>query len=276
MVSRETSYEIASDQDSVELWSDVRLPFEPEGIMKEARATLRQAVRKLPVEEGHWLAAQYVSAAADFVDMENVLFYNVGSGAFSRLIGPGLTATRSHERPPVSPKGLQYSHYQSYRIQPAPSVRRSGTFLVFQSPPLNTATKPHDVWWAASAGSATRAAAIAGRYRLVVEVPRSTSQNLAASMKPLLDGIISAMHWVDHIDESAVGRLSEATRWEASDIIRRLQRPAAPILGPRTVLCSYRNFIKWDPADDLCDAFTLCRSAGDELCRVWVSSCDPP
>ena len=221
-------------------------------------------------------SVRFCGGREGLVDIENVLFYNVGRGAFSRLIGHGLTATRSHERPPVSPNGLQYSHYQGYRIQPAPSVSRSGTFLTFQCPPLNTATKPHDVWWAASAGSSTGAAEITGRYRLVVEVPRSTSQNLAASMKPLLDGIISAMHWVDHIDESAVGRLGEATRWEASDIIRRLQKPAAPILGPRRVLCSYRNFIKWDPADDLCDAFTLCRSAGDDFCRVWVSSCDPP
>jgi len=271
---REPQYELAVSRDSVELWSDVRLPFEPKGTMKQARDALRKAVRSLVVDDGHWLAADYVSAQLAFVDLENVLFYNVGTSVFSALVAPGLTARRIYHEPRLSPTRCEYPHYQRYKMDPVVPLAESDALLTFGCPPLTSATKPHHVWWAASRGSVAGTAEVPGRYWLDVLLPGSASLNLAASMKPLLDGIISALHQVHELDHVAIERLSRVARWSESEVIERLRRPAAPILGSRSVVRSYREFIKWDPADDMCDGFTLRSSGNDDLCRVWVRGSD--
>lgn len=263
-------YEIRSDRYSVEFWADTRLPFQPMGAVKQARVTLREALRSLLAVEGSWLAAEYVSAVTDAVDVENVLFYNVGAGVFSQLLTRGVTAQRRRKKPRRSPSGVQYRHFQRYNIEQVRSATRSDTVLVFRSPRLHSTTKPHDVWWAASSGSFSGVTPLTGRFCLDIEVPKSAAGSLASGMKPLLDGVVSAMHPVEHVDELAVERLSDATGWERSEIIKRLERPAATLLGARTVLSSYRRFVKWDPADDLCDGFTLRPTRSDHLCRVSV------
>jgi hypothetical protein len=274
MTVREPQYELAVSRDSVELWSHVRLPFEPTGTMKQARAVLRKGIRSMVLDDGHWLAADYVSAQLTFVDVENVLFYNVGPSVFSALVAHGLTARRVYQEPRVSPTRCEYPHYQRYKIDPVVPLAESDALLTFECPPLTSRTKPHDVWWAASRASVAGTAEVSGRYWLDVQVPGSASLTLAASMKPLLDGVISALHQVHELDHVAIERLSSATRWAESEIVERLRRPAAPILESRCVVRSYREFIKWDPADDMCDGFTLRSSGNDDLCRVWVRGSD--
>lgn len=271
---REPQYEVAVSRDSVELWSDVRLPFEPKGTMKQARNALRKGIRSLVVDDARWLAADYVSAQLAFVDVENVLFYNVGTSVFSASIAHGLTAKRVYQEPRLSPTGCEYPHYQRYKMDPVVPLAESDALLTFESPPLTSAMKPHDVWWAASRASVAGIVEVTGRYWLDVQLPGSASLNLAASMKPLLDGIISALHHVHELDHVAIERLCSVARWSESEVIERLRRPAAPILGARSVVRSYREFIKWDPADDRCDGFTLRSSGNDDLCRVWVRGSD--
>jgi len=271
---REPQYELVSARHSVEFWSDVRLPFEPKGTMKPARDALRKAIRSLTMADGSWLAAEYVSAQRDFVDVENVLFYNVGPSAFSALVTQGLTAKRVYREPGPSPTRCQYAHYQRYKIDPIVPLTESDAVLTFKCPPLTSATKPHEVWWVASRGFVTMTDEVSGRYLLDVEVPGSFSLTLAASMKPLLDGIISALHQVHELDHAAIARLSSLMHWAESEIVERLRKPAAPILGPRSVVRSYRKFVKWDPADDMCDGFTLRGTGNGDLCRVWVRRSD--
>jgi hypothetical protein len=270
----EPQYEFAVARDSVEFWSDVRLPFEPRGNMKPARDALRRAIRSLVAADDRWLGAEYVSAQLDFVDVENVLFYNVGTSAFSALVTQGLTARRVYREPGLSPTRCQYPHYQRYKIDPIVPLTESDALLTFKCPPLTGATKPHDVWWAASRGSVTMTDEVSGRYWLDVELPGSFSVALAASMKPLLDGIIAALHQVHELDHAAIARLSSVMHWAEAEIVERLRKPAAPILGPRSVVRSYRKFVKWDPADDMCDGFTLRGTGNGDLCRVWLRGSD--
>ena len=246
------------------------MPFEPKGCMLEARAELRAAMRGLEPRPGDWLSATYVSPTADLVDLENVLFYNVGPGVFSHLTARGLSAVRMHAPPKPSPNGREYAHYNRYAVEPYAPIDESGAQLSFPLPPKAGEWKPHDVWWYASRANVQGLMHIGGRFQLNVEIPEGLVPGLTGLMKPLLDGYISALHPGAEVDTRAVDRVAKRTGWDASEIIARLENPTAPVLAPRTVLRSYREFVRWDPADDLCDGVSLHPGSRDDLCRVWV------
>lgn len=50
-----------------------------------------------------------------------------------------------------------------------------------------------------------------------------------------------------------------------SDITRALRSPSAPVLGKRDLVQTYRDFVKWNPADELC-----------EYCLLTVAPCLQP
>jgi hypothetical protein len=98
-------------------------------------------------------------------------------------------------------------------------------------------------------------------------------RNLVAIIKPLLDGVTSALHSDVNPNQEAMARLAKKTGWRAEEILHRLRFPKAPVLGPRRLLDAYRDFVKWNPADDLCEACTVlyepCKTSS---CRVDVWS----
>ena len=77
----------------VEAWSTTRLQFEPKGWQREFRAQLRIAIATL-ASSRQPLAAQYRSPVRDSCDTENILFYNVGTGAFAAASAAGLRFER--------------------------------------------------------------------------------------------------------------------------------------------------------------------------------------
>jgi hypothetical protein len=86
-----------------------------------------------------------------------------------------------------------------------------------------------------------------------------------------LDGVVCAMHAESQVDAEAVGRLSRASTWDVAEISKRLSAPPNPILGSRRLLHHYRDFVKWDPADDLCDDCTVLVTPASRLtCTVVV------
>lgn len=264
------SFEIQSSRESVELWLSQRLPFQPNGSLLDARNRLREALGGLATHGDGGLIAEYVSARRGVFDLENVLFYNVGTGAFARLTREGLHASRSHGVPPRTRSGRSFEHYHRYTLGPIPEPDPdSGPELSFALPTVTSATKTHEVWWAASAGSGSGVSRIPGAFSLFIEAPTG-SRNIASILKPLIDGIVSAMHPGMRIQGAAVERLVQATHWPRQEILRRLETPAASILPEREVLRPYRDFIQWNPADELCDEFSVVPVPADQLCRVRI------
>lgn len=262
-------YEIRATPLLVEFWSSVRLTFEPRGEMQSARAALKAAIAQLVAPPNTRLSAMYISAHRGFCDVENVLLYNVGTGVFRQIAVDGLEVQRLYAEPVVSPSGRQFAHYQRYTFSPIDVLPAITPTLAFPLNKISTGTKPHAVWWAVSAEKAFTSAPISGCFRLDIALPVQ-DRNLAALAKPLLDGIICALHPASTIDELAVARLTAKTGWSASTVRQRLLAPPCPLLAPRKVLARYRDFVKWDPADELCDEFLITPVAVGELCQVWV------
>lgn len=90
------SYLIRSsvNRDFVELWSNVRLPFEPKGKLLEMRNSLREALKQVESKGNDLLHATFCSEVNEFFDLENILLYNVGRGPFAHLCRKGLCFER--------------------------------------------------------------------------------------------------------------------------------------------------------------------------------------
>lgn len=76
--------------------------------------------------------------------------------------------------------------------------------------------------------------------------------SISCFLKPLLDGVIAAMHTEEKLDEEAVARLANAMGWDPEQITGRLLKPTAAIFPRRVLLRRYREFVSWNPADHLC------------------------
>ena len=91
----------------VDAWSMRRLPFEPSGWLVDFRSQLATACRRLIADQDQVLHAIYSSAVHELGDIENVLTYNLGTGAIRRAATYGLILERSF----VAERDFRH-HYQ--------------------------------------------------------------------------------------------------------------------------------------------------------------------
>lgn len=271
-MNAEVPYHLEADMHGVRFWSDTRLPFEPSGHMLEARNLLRHKIGNIVPKRGYILSGMYSSRVQRFCDVENVLFYNVGTAAFGNLANEGIRFERLHVAPLLTESGQQFRHCQEYHLEiiPAELPTSPDCSLAFAFNRLSSSTKPHEVWWPATEADTNIVSEITGAFEMRVVLHSPTPfQNLASIVKPLLDGIISALHFDPNPDAEAVSRLAEKTGWAIADILKRLNSPTAPVLGSRRLIDPYRNSLKWNPADELCEACTvLWRPSPTRRCQV--------
>jgi hypothetical protein len=92
----------------VEAWSSRRFAFQPRGSSLDLRAHLRQSLRQMVTEvgDGYSLDASCSSIDNTFVDVEDVLFYNVGVQPLGGLEAPSLNGDTKRRLPP--PRGEQF------------------------------------------------------------------------------------------------------------------------------------------------------------------------
>lgn len=269
-------YELSESESSVHLWLSTRLPLEPTGNVLFAKGQLRDALSRLKAPRTGIFCARYSAIDTSVFDVENVLLYNVGTGAFSSVASNGITFSRLRTLPPKAPSGLSFPYLHEYFFTevPEPPFGESVTAFSFSIPRISSSTRAHDVWWHATEAKASSYKPISGRFALHVElIINSPIKNVAAILKSLLDGIVSAMHTCPNPSNVAVERLAIYKKWNAEEVYRKLQKPPNPILGHRRVIDVYREFVKWDPADDLCESCTLAIGFGDvSTCNVTIAA----
>jgi hypothetical protein len=273
-------YLVASDRRRVEGWSNVRLPFMPTGDSLAFREALREAIKSLEPRPNEILHAVYQSALTDRVDLDNVLLYNVGAGAFGRLARHGLSLEQVVALPPVNESSLAAAHYHVY--EPAPlrhdwsqwrAVAEVASFGPTVLPAVSEFTKPVLIWLSLrrgviTGGSHPKASAALG-IQLTVEIPPAGAPNLAAIVKPLVDGVIAALHVDEHPNGECVRRLAIQAGTSESEIRQLLTENSAAVLGARRLVWLRANGVQWNPADDQLAAIRLTRSTKNQSGR-WL------
>ena len=227
--------------------------------MLEYRTALRAALQAMDVMSGLALAATYASSDDGYVDAENALLYNLGASAYSHLLGDGLYCKRV--------ASTEDRHRLSYRLEPMPDLPPGTTLMSLEIEAPSRKDRPGP-WWAAF-----RRAALAmhadvqhnGIFAVDLTVPEEWRLTTVANvLKPLLDGLISALHRQDeHVhDDLSRDRLmpSLARLGEPNAMWSMLNDPACNLLGSRALVRPHGNGIAWNPADERCHVFRLHRA----------------
>lgn len=249
----------------VEVWSSIRLPFEPKGWLLDMRNSVRSVVKSMQGTNDTMLHAVYVSDQEGFCDVENVLLYNVGSGAFAHLCRKGICFERKIAKPPQPKEGYGIMpHYHRYSLmvleeEPLHWIKEQSLarWTGIHCPALRGENKPHSFWYAIKKGLFD----IANKFEvphffgieLKITAPKGTVINLASVIKPLLDGIICAFHTHDGTDNATVvNRLAQRLSIGKSVVVDLLMDMETGILGKRNLVHPFGKGVQWNPADDLC------------------------
>lgn len=258
-------YGVERDSTSVRAWSVRRLPFEPRGWLCEYREALRHELRALGPVDGARLRAVYASPDREFADVENVLLYNVGSANYRHLVAGGLEASRV--------RSTSARHEVTYELT-------TDALPVFDGPPVAAVEIPElprqrdkpAAWWAA-AGEGLRVLGDPIESDFVTAVTVRTSLTQAASwLKPMLDGVISALHVHDGSHEPRI-RQTLVDVGDPEMLWARLNRADTNLLGaPRRLVRPHGTRVAWNPADERCSHFVVTQDAKGPAVQVIVSA----
>ncbi len=252
----------------VEVWSTVRLPYEPRGWLIDLRSQLRVALTDLSQTSSGQLHAIY-SAADDgaFVDVENVLLYNVGGTALRSLTKNSVTIERGYHVPIPPPRAgftdpgaLHYHRYGEAHEAPRGCWEPGVELGAFTDAPADAIGKPAPIWKSIrdSAAPPNQTAPLPVKFLVNVHVtdtllPGGTG-SVFGIIKPLLDGIISAYHSHEGSDGATESQLLSGLGLGAEeDLCNELLDPRWAALGPRRLVRPFgATGVQWNPADDFC------------------------
>jgi hypothetical protein len=242
----------------VEGFSRVRLPFEPRDGLLDFRRELAQACRALNAEPGQVLHAVYESDDSSRVDIENVLTYNLGTGALRDAARYGLVLERSFANPPHD-----WNHGHRYALSSAATPWRfwhEGDRLAsldLEAPPDLFADPKAGRWWlvakrgALVAHTTSDIPPTAFAVRLLVSPPAGWRGRLIGLLKPLVDGVVSALHAhtgpIETVLDRAGGIDPSLSRSEFREL---LTSPADAPLGGVRLVARWGQTLQWHPADD--------------------------
>src|SRR5690606_26975673 len=105
------------------------------------------------------------------------------------------------------------------------------------------------VWWAVRRSKARREDQLPrGPFGISLVLRSPTRFNLAGKVKPLLDGVIAALHVHDGSELSAVTqRLAQRLKLEEPKVAKELMNSRLDVLGPRNLVRPYRTYLQWNP-----------------------------
>lgn len=276
----------SSDHPLVEAWSAERLQYDsPKPSQRALRNELASAVRGIEPADALLLDGTYTSPSADFVDTENVLFYNVNTTVFSRIANNGLRFERMFGLPPLSPAPMVTPalHYHRYGL-----IQRRSAFRCWDEGPvlaswsglrlsaLDDETPATPVWYALTQSEldvkrrrSDQALPFGVRVRLLAPLA-ARRRNAAALVKPLLDGILCGFHAhsgrdLDEISARVATRLDRPS----DEIACLLSSDQRAVLGTRRLLHKWGRSVQWNPADELCVAAELTIESSEDRSGDW-------
>lgn len=235
-----------------ELHSDIRLPFEPRGEALALRDKIRRNLELLNPREYNHLNARLITSKKDFFDVENVLFYKVGSGAFSHLSLDEISFSLVFDSNSQSNK---YTY--SYELTSEASTEEIKDIILefsFEMDKMTSDLKPLDYWHALNQGDIKISKLMNPKefgLSIVIEIAEE-HRNITSLFKPMIDGLISAFHYQNSVDQDVLNYITKKKHISDGVVLSQLSHKDYTFLGERNLISSYRNGIKWNPEDEKC------------------------
>jgi hypothetical protein len=272
----------------VEAWSLWALPFmNRSAAQSQYRDDLRQSLRQLT--PGDVLAATHTSPHGPRApDVENLLFYNVGSSVFGPLAKDGLQFRRINGPPPEAPTTLAFEprHHVRYEVTEISRSQfhhtRAGALIASANATCDVPTQLRDLagLWRSfktttvMGGGSTQIAGTSFAVQFTIKAPARHRLNLTDIVKPLTDSFTSALHSYqgDQLDE-VVNRVSARLRCPSRTAHALLVDSRAALLGPRAVPHLRGDGLQWSPADENLIGCEIRREALQEDMPVEIRAC---
>lgn len=271
----------------VEAWTTWSLPYDRlTPIQQRYRLGLRSALKTLRAASG--VRATYTSNnASPNVDVENVLFYNVGAAAFRQIATRRLRFERIHASPPAPPEPLTFQprHYVRYQNQVADETVNAVPGVQLAYCPSVALAKMGDsrdkakmarLWSTFKRGMVITSGATWSlgqplTVALRISAPATWRPNLADIVKPLIDGFISALHHYEGNQlNDVVSRIAALLGCPLQDVHTLLLNDQHALLGPRAVPHLRGEGLQWSPADHLVVAGEIVRDVCADHIPVTV------
>lgn len=142
---------------------------------------------------------------------------------------------------------------------------------------VNTSNRVLDYWIASHKGKINVNGSKLpkdGKFGISIKIYQSKKDyNIVNIIKPMVDGLISSLHSEKQIDSESVKRISNLSGVNKHDVEKFLKNPHFAALGERNLVSNYRNGIKWNPQDDLCEYLEIYpvidRTRNDVLIRAF-------
>jgi hypothetical protein len=273
VISDTTRYKLTQTGHTLQLQSDTRIPLEPKGELLEARLQLREAIKQISPEDRQILQGTYDSHVNGFFDVENIVFYNIGTGTFRNASCNGLQAVRRRSLH-VNDKAA-FPHQLTYQFISPPSVPEAPACTIEFTP--SKFSSVFDVWWTCTQGSALALSDLKEPYGVHVELQLPYRlKNPANNLKKIIDGIISSFQSDRTPNDQAVERLANKHKTPPEIISERLMNPQVPAIHSRRtqrLILPYRDGVQWHPADNSCEECTLLINIADKAhCKAYLYS----
>jgi hypothetical protein len=250
----------------VNFYSNVRLQFSPKKADQKDLDDLKEAIMNLNCPDGQILVADLTSSDdGSGYDAENILFYNVGSGPFSKIAKAGIRFKRHLE----DPRQGKYHHRYHFKAISETSLKTPLMAFEFSLSKLNSSTKAAEVWWAAAEGVIRANMAVSEPFSafemgIDITAPNGSIHNLTGIIKALLDGTISSLHFDQNVDDERIQELVAALKNKDANVHQvkpKITDTRNRILGQRDNLIGTKKLI-WNPADDRLQRCTLLVHSG--------------
>lgn len=250
---------LASDSD-VLLCTDINIPFEPNAKQKQLRDLLQTKLRKLHPFGDQILYARYGSAIPEYCDVENRLFYNIGSVAFEKCLSKETSVhiERMQSNEVFVEEGVGYKYIYRYEWCPKNNHKywwEHDKICEWSKIPLeniNSSVKPLDYYLAIK--NHMNAVEIykdgssdAWGLKIKLYLPRKAKiKNVSCIMKAMIDGVICAFHTPDQLDAEEI-----CVRLKIDKKV--LLSAEKTCLGERCFVSPYLESVKWNPKDEFLD-----------------------
>ena len=284
MSTCESDFAIDADDCKVVVRSVKRLVFEPKGWMLDLRREMRQAIRGLRIPgSSEILDCCYTSPDRSPCDVENILCYNVGLQAFAQGARQSIVLQREFAAVPMGPHQHVYRYSITSKTSAAKAWRPSIVLAKwsFEIGGSSSASKPEQIWFRCKSGKveSEMQVAVANDLGIELNLALDKPQRSIYLLKPLVDGILAALHQYigDDVAEVAIRIAKQLTTVSFEEVVMKLLDPHHTVMGPRRVVHRFGRGVQWNPADDRLVHLALHTrlQAGQEMkCEGRLFSCE--